>query len=192
MHLRFATAADCEAMRAIYAPYVLHTTASWEYDVPSAEEFAARRQEKADAGFAWLCAENESTGALLGYAYAGRYAARRGYDFSAETTVYVEQNAHGRGVGRALYGALLALLTAQGYCNAFALITQPNDRSHAFHCAQGFVRETVLANMGYKHGAWLGLGIYAKALHAPLPPSPAPTVRVEALPKAVVAAALGE
>lgn len=188
MKLRFATADDCEAMRAIYAPYVLRTTVSWEYEVPSAAEFARRRQEKADAGFAWLCAEEESTGALLGYAYAGRYAARRGYDFSAETTVYVAQNAHGQGVGRALYKVLLALLAAQGYCNAFALIAQPNDASDAFHRALGFERQAVLPNIGYKQNTWLGLGIYAKALRAPLPECPAPTVPMWELPQEVLRA----
>lgn len=183
MHLRFATTADAAAMLAIYTPYVTNTTVSWEYAPPPLAEFTGRIASHAAAGFPWLCAEEN--GALLGYAYASRYAARRGYDYSVETTVYVSGAAHRRGAGKALYRALLALLTAQGYCTAFALITDPNPKSDAFHRALGFTKEASLPRMGYKQATWLNLGVYARPLCA-LPDRPAPTIPVQNLPAQTV------
>lgn len=40
--IRTATPADAQALLNIYAPYVEHTAITFEYDVPSAEEFASR------------------------------------------------------------------------------------------------------------------------------------------------------
>ena len=77
--LRMARPEDAGGMLAVYAPYVEHSTASWEYEAPSLAEFSGRLREHLDTGFPWLLAEED--GAVLGYAYAGRFAARRGYDW---------------------------------------------------------------------------------------------------------------
>ena len=79
--LRMARPEDAGGMLAVYAPYVEHSTASWEYEAPSLAEFSGRLREHLDTGFPWLLAEED--GAVLGYAYAGRFAARRGYDWDA-------------------------------------------------------------------------------------------------------------
>ena len=73
--LRMARPEDAGGMLAVYAPYVEHSTASWEYEAPSLAEFSGRLREHLDTGFPWLLAEED--GAVLGYAYAGRFAARR-------------------------------------------------------------------------------------------------------------------
>ena len=106
--LRMARPEDAGGMLAVYAPYVEHSTASWEYEAPSLAEFSGRLREHLDTGFPWLLAEED--GAVLGYAYAGRFAARRGYDWDAEVTVYLSAAAHRRHAATALYTALLALL----------------------------------------------------------------------------------
>ena len=125
--LRMARPEDAGGMLAVYAPYVEHSTASWDYEAPSLAEFSGRLREHLDTGFPWLLAEED--GAVLGYAYAGRFAARRGYDWDAEVTVYLSAAAHRRHAATALYTALLALLRRQGYVNCFALITpQPGQR----------------------------------------------------------------
>lgn len=134
--LRMARPEDAGGMLAVYAPYVEHSTASWEYEAPSLAEFSGRLREHLDTGFPWLLAEED--GAVLGYAYAGRFAARLGYDWDAEVTVYLSAAAHRRHAATALYTALLALLRRQGYVNCFALITHPNPASAAFHERMGF------------------------------------------------------
>lgn len=171
--LRPARDADADAMLRVYAPYVTDTTASWEYEPPSRAEFARRLREHRDAGFPWLVAEEN--GVVLGYAYAGPLGGRRGFDWDAEVTVYLDAAAHRRHIGTALYTALLALLAAQGYVNCYALITNPNPASVAFHRRMGFAEAALLPCSGYKHGRWVGLFYYHKALCAP-PERPAPPV----------------
>ena len=111
--LRMARPEDAGGMLAVYAPYVEHSTASWEYEAPSLAEFSGRLREHLDTGFPWLLAEED--GAVLGYAYAGRFAARRGYDWDAEVTVYLSAAAHRavhRIAGSAAQAGLRQLLCA--------------------------------------------------------------------------------
>lgn len=183
--LRMATPKDAPAMLAIYTPYVIHSTASWEFEPPTEAEFTQRICAVRAAGFAWLMAER--AGQMLGYAYASRYGVRRGYDFTAETSVYLDEAAAGRGVGRALYNALLALLRTQGYMVGFARVTYPNPESEAFHTAMGFTRESCFSNIGYKNGQWLGLVHFRFSLCTPPPVPPAPPVSVDMLPPEIVA-----
>lgn len=173
MILRPANEADCAAMAAIYAPYVNETDVSWEYEAPDAAEMQTRLREHVAAGYPWLVAEEE--GRVIGYAYAGRFAARRGYDWDAELTVYLDRAERGRGAGSALYAALLSCLRRQGVVNAYALVTSPNEASDAFHTALGFTRAALLPACGYKCGHWVGLSYYHVAL-APHEEVPAPFV----------------
>lgn len=181
--LRPATRDDAGRMLAVYAPYVERTTASWEYEVPSRPVFVGRLEERQAQGFPWLVAEAD--GAVLGYAYAGRFGARRGYDWDAEVTIYLSPDAHRRHVGKALYAALLALLYRQGYHNCYALVTYPNDASAAFHRAMGFRELARLPGAGYKAGQWLDLSYFWTPL-APAVPDPAPPVSFYALDPAEV------
>lgn len=172
--IRPATVSDVGMMLAIYAPYVLNSTASWETALPSRREFAARLQRCQDGGFSWLVAEED--GAILGYAYGGRLGERSGYDWTAQVSVYVAEDACGRGLGTALYGALLAVLKLQGYCSCYALVTESNGASAGFHRAMGFREAARLPNAGFKNGKWLNLLYFYLPLNpcslSPQPPTP--------------------
>lgn len=108
----------------------------------------------ADAGdaYPWLVADDD--GALLGYAYASAHRARHAYRWSADTAIYVADEAQGRGVGRALYTVLLDVLTRQGFVTAFGGIAMPNEASVALHKTMGFERVGRYRNVGFKQGAW--------------------------------------
>ena len=108
--LRFAEKRDAGMMMAIYAPFVLETTATWETAVPPRPEFEARMEQCSADGLPWIVVEED--GALLGYAYGARFGRRAGYAWDVEVSVYLSEDAHGRHIGTALYGALLALLGA--------------------------------------------------------------------------------
>ena len=172
--IRPATVSDVGMMLAIYAPYVLNSTASWETALPSRREFAARMQRCQDGGFPWLVAEED--GAILGYAYGGRLGERSGYDWTVQVSVYVAEDACGRGLGTALYGALLAVLKLQGYCSCYALVTESNGASAGFHRAMGFREAARLPNAGFKNGKWLNLLYFYLPLNpcflSPQPPTP--------------------
>lgn len=169
MKIRAARPADAAAIAAIYAPYVTGSVVSFETEAPAADEIA--RRMAGDAGkYPWLAACNDDD-ALLGYAYATAFRTRPAYRFSVETTVYVAADAHGRGIGGALYGALLPMLEAQGFAQAIAAITLPNLASVALHERFGFRRIGAYEEVGFKQGGWHSVGLWQRAL-APLGDTP--------------------
>ncbi len=149
--VRLATPDDAPEVAAIYAPAVRDTVISFEADPPDAAEFV-RRIAATFPARPWLAAEEN--GRVLGYAYAGAHRARAAYQWSVEPSVYVAADARRRGVGRALYTALLAILRRQGFANAYAGVTLPNEASIALHRAFGFEEVGVYRRVGYKFGRW--------------------------------------
>lgn len=165
--IRSATAADAEALLALYRPYIEQTTVSFETEVPSVEAFAGRIRD-AVAGWAWLVAEVEGT--CAGYAYGGAHRARAAYRWSVETSAYVDAQHHRRGIARALYTALFDVLRQKGYCHAFAGVTLPNAPSVAFHQQMGFESIGVFKSVGYKFGHWHDVAWFQRPLRAGPPP----------------------
>ena len=166
--IRLAAAADADAIHQIYSPIVRDTHISFEQTAPAASEIAARI-EATLAQYPWLvCAIN---GRLAGYAYASAFRARAAYQWTAETTVYVHPDFQRRGVSRALYSALLAVLREQGYCSAVGVIALPNEGSIRAHEALGFRKVGIFKSVGHKAGAWRDTGWWQLELRKP-PSSP--------------------
>lgn len=154
MVIRPATSRDAEALAAIYAPVVSETTASFETEPPDAAE--VRRRMTARPRLPWLVAEDDGTPA--GYAYASPHRSRAGYRWAAECSVYVAEDRHRQGVGRALYDSLIRTVRELGYVTLHAGIALPNPASVALHEAFGFVPVGVYLSVGFKRGAWHDVG----------------------------------
>lgn len=150
--IRLATPDDAPSLLTLYAPIVLETHVSFEETPPSEPEMRSRIADGLAQGYPWLVFEaNERVGA---YAYASRHRARPAYRWSVESSIYVSEALRGRGIGKALYGALLPLLASQGYHGVFAGIALPNRASVALHRAVGFRELGRFERVGYKAGAW--------------------------------------
>ncbi len=165
MHVRFATADDAGGIAAVYAPYVESTAISFEAVPPTANEIEQRLAQTMPR-YPWLVAVDDdgSPEHVLGYAYGHRFAERDAYGWSVETSIYLHADARGRGIGRALYGALLELLTALGFRQAFGGIALPNDASVALHESMGFRHIGTYHDVGFKLGAWQDVGWWQRAL----------------------------
>jgi L-amino acid N-acyltransferase YncA len=161
MEIRLAGPADAAGIQAIYAPVVADTVTSFEYEVPDAAEMARRVAARWPA-HPWLVAAAGDR--VLGYAYAGPFSGRSAYTWSTEVSVYVHPDAHRRGVGRSLYGALFALLRRQGYRRAYAGVTLPNAGSVGLHEVVGFVPVGRYERVGWKFGAWHDVGWWQRPL----------------------------
>ena len=156
MRVRHADPArDGGACARIYAPSVTAAAVSFEEVAPTAEAMAARIQT-ARAVLPWLVAETQD--GVAGYAYGSRHRARPAYRWSVDVSVYVDAGGRRRGVGRALYEPLLALLAAQGFHEACAGITLPNAASVGLHEALGFRPVGVYREIGWKLGRWWDVG----------------------------------
>ena len=170
--LRIAAEADVPAILDIYAPYILNSTATFEYDVPSQEEFL-QRFRTITAQFPWLVWEED--GEIWGYAYASPPYSRAAYAWCAEPTIYLRPEARGRDIARKLYTALERILDLQGYHVLYALITAENKASLRFHEKLNYTFSVLFPDCGLKFGRWLGLIWMEKRLKSVEIPIKAPT-----------------
>jgi L-amino acid N-acyltransferase YncA len=172
--IRLATPNDAEQVRAVYAPYCF-TPISFEMEPPSVEEMRGRLVKVLGQN-PWLL--SEEGGEVLGYAYATQHRERAAYRWSVDTSVYVRQSRQRRGVGRVLYTSLLALLPLQGFVNAYAGVTLPNEASVGLHEAMGFEPVGVYRQVGFKCGVWHDVAWFQRSLQ-PRPAEPSPPLRAE-------------
>ncbi len=165
--IRLATVSDTAAITDIYGHHVLHGLGTFEEAPPDRAEMAARMAVVTEAGLPWFVAE--SGGDILGYACARPYNLRSGYRFCAEDSVFVASEACGRGVGRALLGAVIETCTALGRTQLVAVIGDSgNLASLRLHAALGFRHAGALKDIGFKKGRWLDVVLMQRALAAPL------------------------
>lgn len=163
MRIRAAIADDAAAIAAIYAPYVTGTVVSFETEAPDADEIA-RRMTDGDGLYPWFVACDPDSGTVLGYAYGAAFRSRPAYRFSVETTVYVADGAQRRGIGTQLYKILLPVLEMQGYAQAIAAITLPNQASVILHERLGFRQAGTYEKVGFKFREWRSVGLWQRAL----------------------------
>lgn len=171
MPIRVATVRDVPAILAIYRPYIEQTAITFEYDVPSEDEFRARFLSVSAVG-PWLVWEEQ--GEILGYAYGAPAFERKAYAWCADLSIYLKPSAFGRGIGRALYEKTEALLQAQGYRVLYALVTSANQPSVAFHKALGYRETANFPHCGYKLGKWHGVMWLEKDVGEDTPPTDFP------------------
>lgn len=166
--IRSAVPGDAARMLEIYAGYVQHTAISFEYVSPTLEVFLSRIAA-VQAMYPWLALEVD--GRVMGYAYAGRFHGRAAFDWDCETTIYLDPEVRGRGLGRRLYGALEAALRGMGVETMYALIAfaDPEDEhltnaSARFHTRMGYQQAGRLHRCGYKFGRWYDMLYMEKAI----------------------------
>ncbi len=157
--IRKADTGDTQRLLGIYSYYVTNTAITFEYDVPSVSEFA-RRIQRISAKYPYITAE--SSGRIIGYAYAGVFKDRAAYDHSVEVTIYIDKSEKGKGVGRLLYSELEKRLREMGITNLYACIGIPSDKSDEFldfnsmqfHEHMGYTLAGRFHKCGYKFGRW--------------------------------------
>jgi phosphinothricin acetyltransferase len=155
MIIRVANGEDAAGILNIYSPFIMNSGITQETEVPSLESFTQRIESTLESR-PWLVCEIEKK--IAGYAYAGVHRERKGYQWCVEPSVYIDEKYYRYGVAKALYTALFEILKLQGFVNAYAVITLPNDKSVAFHEKFGFRYLTTYKKIGYKLGQWHDVG----------------------------------
>ena len=182
--LRLARAEDAPELLKIYSPYVTQTVVTFEYTVPTEEEFAHRIIHTLGE-YPYLVAE--ASGCVAGYAYAARFRERAAYDWAAECSVYVREEFQRHGIGRLLYEELERLLRLQNVTTMNACIAYPNKCSIKFHSSLDFERVGRITKCAYKMGQWIDIIWMQKQLTedngSPRPFIPLPQLPASCLPK---------
>ena len=176
-HVRIAGPEDAEKLLAIYAPYVENTAITFEYEVPSAEEFRERIEHTLSM-YPYLVAERD--GEIMGYAYASAFKERAAYAWAVETSIYIRADAKHLGLGKLLYNALEDALKLQNITNVNACIAHPTVpdeyltlNSEQFHEHLGYRFVGRFTGCAYKFGRWYDMVWMEKLLapHRPQHPS---------------------
>ncbi len=157
--IRNAVPEDAKALLEIYAPYVTDTVITFEYEVPSKEEFRSRIIKNMEY-YPYLVFEID--GQPAGYAYASKFRERAAYQWAAELSVYVDNKYHGRRIGTRLYAALIEALKERNVKTVYGVVTMPNEKSDRLHKAFDFHTAGVLKKVGYKHDCWHDVIYYEK------------------------------
>jgi phosphinothricin acetyltransferase len=157
--LRLATADDVPGILAISNWAAAHTAANFAVEPETLESWTRDFRDTHEM-FPWLVAPGTDEGALEGFAKASPWKGRCAYNWTAETTVYVHPDHHGRRVGTGLYRALVSILAAQGYRTLLGGITVPNPASVRLHEALGFRRVARLEQVGWKFDRWHDVGYW--------------------------------
>lgn len=184
--IRLASAADAAEILKIYAPFITDTAVSFEYEVPSSEEFAERIRQ-IGAEYPYLVYVRD--GVIIGYAYAHRYLERIAYQWDVEVTIYLAPAAQKKGVGKKLYAALESVLAKQHIINLYACITASNMDSINFHRKAGYALAGTFVKAGFKQGAWQDVVWMAKSIGS-FADEPEKPVKISELTPAVIAEAL--
>jgi phosphinothricin acetyltransferase len=155
--VRAATGEDLERVREIVNHYIEHSVFNFRTEPQTLDEVQALWAQR-HGRFPWLVADVD--GRVVGAAYAGPWNERAAYQWTVESTIYVDPTTHRRGVGDALYAELLDQLRRKGFHSAIAVIALPNEPSVRLHERHGFVPAGRLREAGYKHDAWHDVGFW--------------------------------
>ena len=101
---------------------------------------------------------------VLGYATSGPWHTRRAYETSVETSIYLDPDATGRGIGTALYARLFEELDGEDVHRAYGGMTIPNPASIALHERFGFERVAYFTEQGRKFARYWDVAMYEKPL----------------------------
>lgn len=170
IEIRTVTSEDAERLLEIYSYYVKNTAISFEYEIPSLEEFR-ERIVNISKKYPYICAIADEK--IIGYAYAGVFHEREAYRHSVELSIYVDLERRRGGCGRALYATLEERLKNQGIKNLYACIAVPPKKadeyltfdSMKFHKKMGYKIAGHFHSCGIKFNRWYDMIYMEKLLH---------------------------
>jgi L-amino acid N-acyltransferase len=163
--VRSAVEKDLPDILRIYNQAIEKTTAVFEYRPHTLEMRREWFRAKQAASLPVLVAVE--SGAVLGFASYGPFRAWPAYKYSVELSVYVDESARGRGIGRMLVQSVLAKAREHDLHVVMAGITSDNEVSLRLHETLGFVEVAHIREVGFKFGRWLDLKLLQVVLDGP-------------------------
>ena len=138
---------DWEQVRAIYLEGIRSGHSTFETEAPSWEKW-----DEGHLSIARLVMRDGET--VLGWAALSPVSKRHVYRGVAEVTVYVSENAQGRGIGRALLEALIDESEKNGVWMLQASIFPENTASVQLHLRCGFREVGRRERIAVLNGVW--------------------------------------
>lgn len=158
MIIRKAKQSDSLEIARIYNHYIKNTIITFEEEEVTQDDISGRIKNVSSESLPWLVAEIENS--VTGYAYAAKWRTRSAYRFSVESTIYIDQNFTGNGIGSLLYKELLPILEDSGIHVVIGGIALPNPSSIALHEKFGFKKVAQFKEVGIKFNKWIDVGYW--------------------------------
>jgi L-amino acid N-acyltransferase len=144
---------DTQAILEIINYNILNSTALYDYNIRSYEQQKNILDEKINKNFPVIVAEFEDE--VVGFGMYSEFRFREAYKFTVEHSVYVNQNYHGKGIGKILLLELIRLAKKQNLHTMIAVIDAENQSSVEFHEKFGFKTVGIIKESGFKFNRWL-------------------------------------
>ena len=151
--LRSYQTEDTQAILDIINYNILNSTALYDYNIRSYEQQKALLDDKITKNFPVIVAELDEK--VVGFGMYGEFRFREAYKFTVEHSVYVNEEFHGKGIGKLLLQELKKKKKKQKLHTMIAVIDAENQGSVAFHEQFGFKTVGVIKESGYKFDRWL-------------------------------------
>ena len=155
--IRPATTGDASRITGIYNHYVRSTIVTFDEEPIKRTAVAARIADTV-VSFPYLV--EEENGHVRAFAYASPWKSRGAYRQTAETTIYLDPECTGLGIGSRLYTQLIEALRERGIHALLGGIALPNPASIALHEKLGFTKVAQLKEVGRKFGRWIDVGYW--------------------------------
>jgi phosphinothricin acetyltransferase len=149
MRIRPAGIHDLQSILDIYNEAVQNTVATFDTEPRSMTQQKAWFEHHGPR-HPVLVAEEE--GAVLGWASLSEWSDRRAYDDTAEISLYVRSDRQGRGIGKALMGAVVDIGERARLHTIIARIAGGNEISIRLHRTAGFEAIGIMREVGLKFG----------------------------------------
>ncbi len=161
MLIRNAHDGDLEAIRRIYNHEVTTSTVTFDLVERTLED---QRQWLHDRSGAHAVLVAEADDAVAGFGSLSPYRDRPAYNTTVEDSVYVDREARGSGVGRALLAELVDTAERHGFHALMARIVGGHDASIHLHERLGFTVIGTEREVGRKFNRWLDVVLMQRIL----------------------------
>jgi L-amino acid N-acyltransferase YncA len=132
---------------------ILHSTSLYDYNIRNYEQQKTILEEKINKNFPVIVAE--LNGIVVGFGMYSEFRDKEAYQFTVEHSIYVDENFHGKGIGKQLLQELIDLARKQKIHTMIGVIDSENQGSVIFHEKFGFKTVGVIKESGYKFDRWL-------------------------------------
>ena len=153
---------DAADIAAIYNYYITETIITFETEEIDTAEMENRIKKILEAGYPFII--HEENNKITGYAYVGKFRERSAYSESLETSIYLDINEKGRGIGRKLYKRLIELSQEAGVHVLIGVVSYPNLASQRLHESVGFEKAGVIKEAGKKFGKYIDVEFWSYIL----------------------------
>ena len=160
--IRGVEISDAANITAIYNYYIRETIITFETEEIDTAEMENRIKKILEAGYPFIV--HEENNKITGYAYVGKFRERSAYSESLETSIYLDINEKGRGIGRKLYKRLIELSQEAGVHVLIGVVSYPNLASQRLHESVGFEKAGVIKEAGKKFGKYIDVEFWSYIL----------------------------